>query len=311
MRVRLYRLISSWCRAGEADLVEVPDSRGQAALWPSLPVPVVARLHISRTVSAAHLGGSLKPMSRWLELKSLQRADFWCSVSRNVADETRRIFGLEKAGLEVIYNPVVVPDLDPMGERKPGFAVFHGTYNHNKGVERLVEAWLRVRETVPNAELHLFGKDGRTASGAWMIAHLVSRFGDLGRHGVHLGRFVGHEVLAEVLRSASVAVYPSLSEAFALAPMEAMAHGAPTIFTQRCSGPELIEHEVDGLLVDPESPAQIADAILRVLRDRELAQRLGEAGRRKMETRFALPMILEQNVRFYESCIAKFRRAAR
>ena len=65
---------------------------------------------------------------------------------------------------------------------------------------------------------------------------------------------VPHPVVLSALASARVAVFPSFAEAFGLAPLEAMAHACPTIFSRRGSGPELICDGRDGLLVDPSNP---------------------------------------------------------
>lgn len=98
--------------------------------------------------------------------------------------------------------------------------------------------------------------------------------------GVHLGQysgrvgksihFHGHVERAELvaaLQRAGLDVFPSSAEAFALAPLEAMAYGCPTIYSQRGSGPELIENGRDGLLIEPDQPHEIAGAIVRVLTD--------------------------------------------
>ncbi len=60
----------------------------------------------------------------------------------------------------------------------------------------------------------------------------------------------------------------------------------PVIVT--CSGgvKELIEQGVDGLLVEPQVPQQLADTILKLLSDRQLAQQLGSAGRGKVIQQF-------------------------
>ena len=86
-----------------------------------------------------------------------------------------------------------------------------------------------------------------------------------------------------------------------------MSCGCATIYTKRPPGPELVEDGVNGLLVDPDNPDEIADAILRLLQDDALAQRLGEAGRKLVEEKYSVEAVLPQNIRFYEECIASFR----
>ena len=80
-----------------------------------------------------------------------------------------------------------------------------------------------------------------------------------------------------------------------MAPLEAMAQGCPVIYSNRCSGPELIDHGRNGLLIDPDSPEQIAGAIVGLLRDDEQAARLGAAGREDVARRFASDVLVARN----------------
>jgi glycosyltransferase involved in cell wall biosynthesis len=68
--------------------------------------------------------------------------------------------------------------------------------------------------------------------------------------------------------------------------MEAMAMGLPVITTNAGGVPELVDHEQDGLLVNPKEPAAIAGAVERVLHNSALAERLASAGRAKIERSF-------------------------
>jgi glycosyltransferase involved in cell wall biosynthesis len=68
--------------------------------------------------------------------------------------------------------------------------------------------------------------------------------------------------------------------------VEAMAAGAPVVATAVSGIPELIEHEVNGLLVAPEDPEALADALLRLHNDPELTRRLTQAGRATVNERF-------------------------
>jgi glycosyltransferase involved in cell wall biosynthesis len=60
--------------------------------------------------------------------------------------------------------------------------------------------------------------------------------------------------------------------------MEAMAAGLPVVSTTVSGIGELVEHDRTGLLVPPEDPAALADAILRLAKDPALARRLARAG---------------------------------
>jgi glycosyltransferase involved in cell wall biosynthesis len=117
---------------------------------------------------------------------------------------------------------------------------------------------------------------------------------------------VGAAELHEALSTARVGVFPSYTEAFALAPLESMGCGCPTISTKLSSGPEQVRQEIDGLLVDPGRPDEISDAIVRILQDASLAERLGLAGRERVLCNFTVSALLPVNENFYEQVLRSF-----
>jgi len=72
-------------------------------------------------------------------------------------------------------------------------------------------------------------------------------------------------------------------EGFGIAIAEAASVGRPVVAGRSGGIPEAVKNGETGLLVDPESPEEVADSVRRLLRDRSLATRLGEAGRREIE----------------------------
>jgi glycosyltransferase involved in cell wall biosynthesis len=184
--------------------------------------------------------------------------------------------------------------------------VFSGTLTGKKGIVSLVKSWPLVAKALPGAELHVFGKDGRAENGGSMQELLCSMLNGE-RPSVHFHGHVARKELFEAYRTASAAVFPSYAEAFAVAPLEAMAVGCPTIFSERGSGPELLTHEREGLLVDPDNPAQIADSILRVLRNAAFAAEIGNAGRERVREVFDIEKMVARNVDFYARCVRDFQ----
>lgn len=305
-RLALRATVARWCRGGFADVVEVADWGGPAAGWPRLPVPVVARLNGSATFFAAELGRPVERVTWMLERRSLRRADYWASTSRYTADRTRALFDLPDDADAVLPNAVELPP-PVTRQRSARRVVFSGTLTAKKGVRSLVEAWPLVLARVPDAELHLYGKDGRSEFGGGMRDELRSRLPAAAADHVVFHGHVGSDELLAALGEARAAVFPSYAEAFAHAPLEAMAAGCPTVYTRRGSGPELITPEVDGLLVDPDDRTAIAGALVRLLTDDVLAMRLGDAGRATVSERFSADRLVAASAQFYGRCVESFR----
>jgi glycosyltransferase involved in cell wall biosynthesis len=303
-RYRLFTTVAEWAKRREIDLIEVPDYQGWAAGWGRLSVPVVGRLHGSSTYFAAEMGWRSDRLDFWIERASLRRCDFIASTSRYTAERTRLLFKLKNTADAILYNPVDLPEVSPMGTRSRSRVVFTGTLNSKKGVISLVRAWPEVQHACPDSELHLFGKD-TLKDGKSMAGYLASLLNGC-RDSVHFHGHTSRAELLENLKYPRVAVFPSYAEAFAMAPLEAMAHGCPTIYSRRGSGSELIDDGREGLLIDPDQPKEIAAAIIRVLRDDGLAGRLEQGGRRRVAESFSAPVVLARNEAFYRSCLEQF-----
>ena len=310
-RSRLYRMVADWVGESAVELIEAPDYQGWTAGWRRLSAPLVIRLHGSETYFAAELGRRVSRVAFWLERAALRRADFWCSVCRYTAEKTRQVFRLRSHPSAILYNPVEVPLVLP--ERKPAGrnVVFSGTLTPKKGIVSLVQCWPSVARAYPDAELHIFGKHGRSDTGESMREYLISLLPSETRGSVHFHGHVAREVLREALAGARAAVFPSYAEAFPVAPLEAMSVGCPTIASRRGSGPELLGDQREGLLVDPDRPEEIAAAIQRLLSSERLAEQIGAAGRERVRRDFSAGNLLDRNVGFYQECAARFAAAIR
>lgn len=307
-RIQLYRRIRGWVRAEQCDLVECPDCFGWIAGWPKLPVPLVLRAHGSLTFYARELGKPVNPMGHRLEKWSYRRADAWTAVSKHAGYVTAKVFELESGPDAILYNPIDAPSVIPrFATRSSERVLFTGTLTRRKGVVSLFDAWPMVRQRHSEAELHVYGKDG-SEGGLPMQNYLLNRLPPELRESVKFHDHVPRQELMIALTGARVAVFPSYSETFGFGPVEAMAAGCPTIYTKLTCGPEIIEDGHDGLLIDPDQPREIADAILKLLRDEKTAQKVSEAGRERVLRSFTMAQVIPANEAFFSEAIESFHR---
>lgn len=105
--------------------------------------------------------------------------------------------------------------------------------------------------------------------------------------------------IPQLLRALTISVLPSLGEGLSNALLESMAAGVPVVATRAGGNPEIVEDGVTGLLVPPADAGALASAICRLLDDRALAVRCGEAGRRLVWSAYSLEQAVARTERLY------------
>jgi len=104
------------------------------------------------------------------------------------------------------------------------------------------------------------------------------------------------------MAKAAVCIYPSHIEALPIAWVEGLAMGKAVVGADMGPGREVIEDGVSGLLCDSRDAESIAAALLRLLHDPALRERLGQAARQRAERLFSLENLVHENVAFYRKC---------
>jgi glycosyltransferase involved in cell wall biosynthesis len=185
-----------------------------------------------------------------------------------------------------------------------GVVAMHRTH---KGIDLFLEACLSVAARHKTAQFVVIG-DPQNAEEAMeaAIRRLAADPRLKGR--VHL--LPGQRNVPAWMRRFDFLVSPSRWEVGApLVPMEAMALGLPVLATDTSSG-ELIEDGKDGLIVPTGDIPALAEGMLRLLKDRKLAARLGAAGRRTVDKRHSLGRYALDEMALYDQVLAERGRAA-
>jgi glycosyltransferase involved in cell wall biosynthesis len=119
----------------------------------------------------------------------------------------------------------------------------------------------------------------------------------------HIG-FVGREQLKARLESASFLALPTREDNCPMVVLEAMAAGVPVLASAIGGVPDLIQHEVNGLLCDPQRPETFRAAVSRFLEDPPFAGRLAAEAKRQAQARFHPLVIARRHVEIYREVIA-------
>lgn len=167
-----------------------------------------------------------------------------------------------------------------------------------KGVDILLDAWPAVTRRCPAAVLLIVG-DGP------LRAELEEQAGPMAESGEV--QFLGYrEDVERIFAAADVAALPSRHEGLPRVALEAIATGCPVVAARVGGVPEIIRPEREGLLVLPDDPEGLAEALLRVLGDPTLRRQLGEAAHRTAR-RYGLPAAGPRLERIYRRVLAEHR----
>lgn len=110
----------------------------------------------------------------------------------------------------------------------------------------------------------------------------------------------GRDRIESWLTHCDIFVLPSAWEGASMALLEAMAAGLPVVATAVGGTPEVVQEGITGVLVPPSDPGALAQAILRLLASRELREKMGEAGKLRVEENFCIDNTVMQLASLYE-----------
>jgi glycosyltransferase involved in cell wall biosynthesis len=225
-------------------------------------------------------GGLLRRVLASLERATIRGADVVLAASGDLADNARRL-----GARDVRMAPVSAPPLPPVRrtpeevraglglEQGRPLVVAVGRLHPQKGYEFLLDAAARWSADGGPRPLVAIAGDGP------LHDELAGRIAAERLPVTLLGR---RDDVADLLNAADVCVLPSRWEARSLTAQEALRMGTPLVATRTGGLPELLGDAAE--LVPVGDAAALADAVVRVLTDREHAERLVEAGRRQAAT---------------------------
>jgi glycosyltransferase involved in cell wall biosynthesis len=169
-----------------------------------------------------------------------------------------------------------------------------------KGQRHLIDALAEVRAKYPGARLLLAG-DGKCRAELEALSRQLRQ-----DSAIIFAGFV--ENVDQVYAALDAFLFPSEFEGTGTALQAAMAWGLPCVSTARGGLKEVVDNERTALVVEPRGK-EFAAAMLRLLGDAGLREKLGNAGRREIENRFSAEHMVENTIRVYEDVLRTWRTA--
>lgn len=207
---------------------------------------------------------------------SLRRADATRALSRFTSSLIEEVRGRPADGTFPTYSDLSAFTAHPVAElpQRPT-ALFVGALEAYKNVDGLAAAWRRVVRELPEARLVIVGKGSRREP----IERLVRDQPDSVEHVLQLEP----AEVAAAFDDATLLVLPSWPEGLGRVVIESFARGRGVVATDAGGIPDLVTDGQEGILIPPADEDALVDALLLVLRDRELAARLGAAALLRFE----------------------------
>jgi glycosyltransferase involved in cell wall biosynthesis len=232
----------------------------------------------------------LDPLADALARIGVRRADALRTVSEYTTGLVREQ-GREPAAVFPAYmdlRPFCAEPPVPLPETPT--AVFVGVLERYKAVDVLARAWRQVADRVPGARLHVVGSGSLPAPSG---------------PGIEWTPVLPTAGVAAALDAATVLVLPSRSEGMGRVIVEAFCRGRAVVGSRVGGIPDLVHDGETGVLVEPGNENALADALVRLLGDPELAGRMGAAARVAAEPWIATPEEFATRIRDLVDTVTK------
>jgi glycosyltransferase involved in cell wall biosynthesis len=192
-----------------------------------------------------------------------------------------------------VFRPTAEPD-------GPKIVVLIARMLRDKGVYEFVESARIIRRTQPTVSFWLIG-DADPGNPASLTTQQLQDWNDEG-----IVKWFGYRTdVADLLKQVHIVCLPSYREGFGKVFVEAGAALRAVVATDVPGCREAVEHDINGLLVEPKNPQALADALSRVLTDDQLRLRLAKEGRRRAEFEFSSATVNTQTLAVYQQVLTR------
>jgi phosphatidylinositol alpha-1,6-mannosyltransferase len=216
-------------------------------------------------------------------VRSARRARMLLPISRYTLERAERVHGPFPQA-HICWLATEADELPPPAPPRSGppqvLIVARLGETENKGHRELIDCWARVVQAVPQATLRIVGR----GSGMAALQDRAARSPAAAQ--ISFAGFVPDSHLEKLYQEATLFCMPSRQEGFGLVYIEAMRHGLPVVASIHDAAPEVVLEGETGYTVSLDRPDQLPERLIHLLRNPDLAQQMGEAGRHRWREHF-------------------------
>lgn len=305
-RLKIHKVVNKIITEQQINVIESPDWEGLQAFC-TFKIPLITRTHGSVTYFS-NLAN--KPVSRtihFLEKRGLKKSNYIVGVTKYAAKKTKELFNLKSQEIPVIYYGTDLKKFKPLPQDQivsPPILLHFGTLVRKKGVLDIPHIFNQVYKKHPNIQLVILGKDTIDTNenkSTWSL--MQKSFTSKSLSNVKYYGPVSLDSVKKYLSKATACIFTSYAETFGLVTTEAMAMAKPVIVYDLPWVREIIDHEVNGILIQPGDFVECASRISKVIKNQEIIQNIGLEARNKVERFFDLRTIYRENLALYNEVV--------
>lgn len=297
---------------GKFDVIHAHDwlvANSANTLKKAFKIPMVATIHATESGRNSGIHDDTQRYINDTEWLLTYEATEVIVNSNFMKGHVQGLFGLPFDKINVVPNGINLTNFNGI-ERDYGFRrqyamdnekmiLYVGRLVYEKGIQHLISAMPKILNGYHDTKLVIAGKGG-------MLDELKAQAENMGiANKVYFTGYLNAKQVQKIYKCADIAVFPSTYEPFGIVALEAMLAGVPTVVSDVGGLNEIVEHGVDGMKSYAGNPNSIADSVLTLLYDKQLAANVAKKAKQKVKDEFNWTKIAQDTHYIYEKAICK------
>ena len=297
-------------KEGKFDVIHAHDwlvAYAAKAIKNSYNIPIVATIHATEAGRNSGIHDETQRYINDTEWMLTYEASEVIVNSNYMKSELQRLFGLPFEKINVVPNGINLTTFDGI-ERDYDFRrryamdnekiiLFMGRLVYEKGIQHLIAAMPKILSGYRDAKLIVAGRGG-------MIDELRAEVDALGiGNKVYFAGYINGKDVAKMYKIADVSVFPSTYEPFGIVALEAMLAGTPVVVSDIGGLNEIVQHRENGMKSYAGNANSLADSILEILYDHQLAQNIVKNAKEKVISQYNWSKIAQDTHYIYQKTI--------